>query len=102
MAGVQSFVPEGAVCGWLAPTPFPEHGAGEALFEHLHNGRRISSLRLADQQMNGFRHHDVSQYDESVAAAHPLYDFEKQITPIGTGKQRTALVTTRGDEMQIS
>src|SRR5947209_11343881 len=52
--------------------------------------------------MKVLRHHHVSDYDESVATAHLLQDFEKQITPIGTGKQRTALVTTRCDERQIS
>jgi len=52
--------------------------------------------------VNVLGHDHVSDHDETVAQADLLQNFEKQV-PLGDGSEERALViTTRGDEVQVS
>ena len=48
-----------------------------------------------------FRHHDVSQNDESVPSAHLLQNFEKQVASGGNVQKRFSVVTTEGQKVQV-
>ena len=98
----EHFIPEFAL-GRAAMSLQPlEKLVREALLQHLHHGRWRALLRLADQQMEVFRHHDISDYDKTVAAADLLEGFEKQASTGGGSQHGTAVITTRSDEMQVA
>ena len=52
--------------------------------------------------MNVLGHHHVSHNDEPIALAHLFEHGEKQVATFLCVEQRTALVTTAGDEVQVS
>lgn len=59
-------------------------------------------LRLADEQVNVFRHDDISGNDELISPARLLQDGEKQISTARRAQHGLPPVTTAGDEMQVS
>src|ERR1019366_10553359 len=44
-----------------SPAPGMQHAPGKTLFEYLHNGRRSSRLRFADQDMKVFGHNHIAE-----------------------------------------
>ena len=62
--------------------------------------RRIPDPRLADQQMNMLRHHDIPDDDESVALTRLLEDREEAITG-GRIQQRQSSIARASDEVQV-
>ena len=98
----EHFIPEFAL-GRIAMSSQPlEKLVREALLQHLHHGRWRALLRFADQQMEVLRHHHISDYDKTVAAADLLESFEKQASTGGGSQHGTAVITTRSDEMQVA
>ena len=74
----------------------------ESLFQSLHHERRIAALRFAEQEMHVLRHDYVGDDDKTIAPAHPLQHFKKQVAILPGAEQRTALVTAGGDEMEVA
>ncbi len=97
----EHFIPEVALGRIAMPSQAFQKLASKVLLEYLHHGRWRPLLRLAYQQMEVFGHHDISDYDKTVAAAHLLEDFEKQASTGGSSQHGTAMITTRSDEMQV-
>jgi hypothetical protein len=48
-----------------------------------------------------FGHNHISEDDEIVAEADFLESFQKQVAVARAAEQRTPLITTTGDEMQV-
>jgi len=99
---VQASIPQTALCADLVRPPSRQNCSRETLLQHLHHGGRISFLRLAQQQVDMFRHNHVTDHDEMVASPNLFQDFQKQIATTSRGDQWASLVTTRGDEVKIS
>ena len=87
--------------GNLGPQP-SQYAPCEALFDGLHHRGRIAAFRLTQQQMDMLRHDDVAHHDEMIASAHALHYFKKQVASGGGLEQRAPLVTTGGDEVQVT
>ena len=49
-----------------------------------------------------FRHYHVSSDHEVVPLSHLLESHEEKIAPLGCIKERPALVTTGGDEVEVT
>jgi hypothetical protein len=49
----------------------------EALLQYLHDGRWVTTVGLADKQMNMLRHQHITDNNKTVATAHLLEDFKK-------------------------
>jgi len=52
--------------------------------------------------MNMFGHDDVADQGKPVADAHFFKNLHCQISGVGGGEQRTTLITTKGDEMEVA
>ena len=76
--------------------------SGKALLQHLQDNGGISALRLCEQKVDMLGHNHVSDDHEAVTTADLFEDLEKQIAPWFGVEQRTTLVTTEGDEVQIA
>lgn len=74
---------------------------GESFFYYFHHHGRISHLRLGDQKMKVFGHHDVADDYEAILLPGALQDTQEQITPLGAVKLRTPLITAAGYEMEV-
>ena len=98
----EHFIPEFALGRMATPLQTFQKLAREALLQHLYHGRWRARLRLADQQMEVFRHYHISDYDKTVAAANLLEGFEKQASTGGGSQHGTAVITTRSYEMQVA
>jgi hypothetical protein len=72
------------------------------LFDGLHDQRWVAALRLAEQEMYVFGHDHVAYDDKMISPADPLQHLEKQVSTSPAVEQRTALVATRSDEVQVS
>ena len=57
---------------------------------------------LSDEQMDVLRHDHVSNYNETTASSNLLEDFKKQVPAARGAQQRTPMITTKGDEVQVS
>src|ERR1700736_5991653 len=82
--------------------PCLKHAVREALLQHLHDGRWVSTVGLADEQMNMLRHQHIADHHKTVATAYLLQDFEKHIAAARRAQQRSTLITTGGDVVEIS
>ncbi len=74
----------------------------ESLFDGLHDKRWVAALGFAEQEMYVLGHNHVTYDDKTIALADLLQDLEKQIAIWRAAEQWTALVATRGDEVQVS
>jgi hypothetical protein len=79
-----------------------ENAPRKAQFERLHHRRWILFFWFTDEQVNVLGHDHVSHNDEPIALAHLFEHGEKQVATFLCVKQRTALITTAGDEVQVS
>ena len=62
----------------------------------------VPFFRFANQQMEVLRHSDVADDDAPIAAAHLLEQLHKQTATLCCAQDRTAVIATRGDEMQVA
>lgn len=79
-----------------------ERAAGDGLLERLHCGRKIFALRLGDEQMDVLGHDDVADDAEAVGDARLFEDAQDEVAPASGSQERTAMVTTAGDEVEMS
>jgi hypothetical protein len=66
--------------------------ARDQLLEHLECDAEIASVGLADQQMDVFRHDDVSEHVETVAAASAFEFAFKDLFCVRRVQQRQAAI----------
>jgi hypothetical protein len=59
-------------------------------------------LRLAEEQMNMLWHDYVTCHHQTITPPDVLQDLKKEIAISRVVEQRPALITTGGDEVQIS
>jgi hypothetical protein len=76
-----------------------QNAARKAEFKSLHDRRRSSLLRFADQKVNVLGHDHVPDYDKRIAAAHLFQHGEKQVATPRRAEQRLPPITTASDEM---
>ena len=76
----------GSVANW--DRNLPQYAPCKALFDGLHQGGRIASFRLAEQQMDMLGHDDVAHHNEMIAPTDVLQHFKKQVAPTGGLEQR--------------
>lgn len=82
VSGVRRFPPQAAMRRRLFAA-LSEQTSREALFQYLHDSRRISTLRFADQQMEMCGHDDVTDDHEVVAAANLFESLQEQAADVG-------------------
>ena len=70
MSCVRDVLPQTELLRGIARANFSAQAARDPLFQHLNHDRQISLLRLAQQQMNVFRHDDVADHRELISRAH--------------------------------
>jgi len=75
----QGCAPQAGSAGLGASTEALEKASGEALFEALHYGRRVATLRFAEEQVHVLRHHHVADDYEVVALPDLPQYLEKEI-----------------------
>jgi len=83
------------------PALAPQDAPCESLFEHLHDRGLRAAFRLGDQQVKVFRHDDVSDHNEVVAAANLFENLQEKGASFRS-KKCAATVTAAGDEMKVS
>jgi hypothetical protein len=86
----------------IPPPAFSSQRTRHALLQSLHHRRWIPHLRLADQQMNVFRHHHVAHQRELVTGPHLIENPQENVPLLRTTQQRAAPITTTRDEMQMA
>ena len=79
-----------------------QQAACETLFDGLHDKRWVAALGFAEQEMYVFGHNYVAYDDKTIAPADLLQDLKKQVSVLGAVQHGTALVATRGDEVEVS
>ena len=83
--------------------PLPAaHAVRNALLQNLNDRGRRTFGRLADQQMDVFRHHDIPHQGESVAVACFSQDLDKRIASANGGQQWQPPVASESDEMKMA
>lgn len=75
---------------------------GNALLQRLHHCARRADVRFADQQMEVFGHDHVSEERKVVAVADLTQDFEEDVAAVFGSEERQTMVTTAGDEVQVT
>jgi hypothetical protein len=98
-----------AGCVWevqreLALGPaFPgTHRARHPLLQDLDKLRQISLAGLAEEQVHVLRHHHISNEKRSAAVTHFSQSLQEQSASPDGAQERSSLVATEGDEMQVS
>ena len=87
----------------ISPRPaLRQHPSCKPQPHRLHHGGGRAILRLADQKMNVLGHDHIAHYHKLVALPHAFQYRQEQIPPPHTAQPPLPLVTTAGDEMQIS
>jgi len=76
--------------------------ARHSLLQHLYDDREISFLRLAQQQMNVFGHHDVTGHRELISGAHFGQNDQKHVSSACRSQERQASITSERDEVKVS
>jgi hypothetical protein len=73
----------------------------ESLLHDLHNCRRRSAFRLAEEQVDVVGHYNVADHNKLAALSGILKDLQKQIAPMRTCQPRLAMVTATGEKVEI-
>src|SRR5579864_7303128 len=73
-----------------------------ALLEHLQGGPESAPLRFADEKVNVLGHYDVPHDVETVPAPCLFQGADHCIPRTGSVKQRSPMVTTERDEVEIT
>jgi len=64
--------------------------------------REIALSWFAEEQVNVFRHHDVTHEERFAAVTHFSQNLHKEIASAHRGEKRATLVATEGDEVEVS
>ncbi len=102
VAMVESCLPEPILTHVGCRSQFAQEAASEALFDGLHDFGWIAPLRFAEQQVDVLGHDHVTNYHEMVSPAYALQDMKQQVAILCSCEQRQSLITTGGNEMEIS
>ena len=97
----QPFLPEQVALPRVSPPFLRQERLSRALLQHLHHGRRIPNLRLTHQQMNMFRHDNVSDHHKAVANARLFKNRKKAVPRLRGVQQRQSPITRRSDKVQV-
>src|SRR4051812_9848586 len=76
--------------------------SGYTLLEHLDCARRITRLRLGDQQVHMFGHHHVADNHKPMPETNLFQHSEKQISPPNVPQQRQAPIAVKRDEVKMA
>jgi hypothetical protein len=79
-----------------------QHPTRKAELQSLHDDRRITLFRFAEQKMKVFRHDYVTQHYEAVTLSHVFQNSEKKIAALFASQQSLSAIATAGDEVQVS
>ncbi len=82
--------------------PFPAKRSGNLLLQHLQYFRGRAFLRLAEKQVNVFRHHHIANQLERVPRTYFVEYSDETIPCACRSKKRETTKTTEGDEVQIA
>lgn len=75
---------------------------GNALLQHQHHGAGRGAVRFANEQMDVLGHDHVSEERKAVAVADLTQDFEEDVAAAFGSEERQTMVTTAGDEVQVT
>ena len=75
---------------------------GETLLHHLHDRRRRSRLRFANQQMKVLGHDHVPDDHKPVLLPCLFQDFQKPVAAARAPQIRPVRMTATGDEVEVS
>jgi hypothetical protein len=67
----------------------------------LHHGGLRTSFRLADQQMDVFRHHHIPHHHETILLTNLFQNLQKQVAAARSCKPGLAMVTTASEKVEI-
>lgn len=95
-------VPQTSVRTVQSLSEFLQQFAGVALLEHLQNDRMILFVRFGQEEVHMLRHDHISNDNNSVADSGFFEDAQEEVTTLRRTWQRTAMVTTEGDEVKTS
>ncbi len=89
----------------LLPDPITQRFAfaqqsTEALFHNFHNHGWVAHRGHGHQQMNVFRHDDISQKHETVSPPRLFENAKEQVASRWGSQLRLSPITTEGDEVQ--
>ena len=76
----------------------PRHG----LFDSLDGHRKVLLLRLANQQMDMFRHGHISEDEQFVLRADVLQETEEKVPAPCRSQQRQTTIAAERDEMEVA
>jgi hypothetical protein len=79
-----------------------KQSAGKSELNRLHHYRRISTLRLADQQVHVLRHDHIADNYKSIFLTHGLEHGKKKITSACGAEPGAAMIAATGDVVQIT
>jgi hypothetical protein len=71
------------------------------LLDHLYDLRRRADLRFRDEQVNMFRHNNVSHNHESVSLAHLLEDGKEAVAATRPLQKWQSAITGTSDKVQV-
>ena len=75
---------------------------GDRSFQGLDSAIERSSLRFGDQEMNVFRHGDITEYKKDISSANLLQGELEKITRGCAGEIGLARMATEGEEMKVA
>jgi hypothetical protein len=96
-----SFFPQPFLFRPRAPSPTLAHRSRKPLLQHLHRRARIPHIRLADQKMDMFRHHDITDQCKIIALSDFTENLEKELSRSFRPQQRRATITTASNKVQL-
>ncbi len=85
----------------VPPFALGQQSAGRALFQDLHHRGGISNPRLGDEQVNLFRHDDISDDHEPVALARLFQNREEAVAAARGAQKRQSPGAGAGDKVQV-
>ena len=80
---------------------FPAQAPGDALFQNLNRRRGRSFCRLANEEMDVLRHHDISNKRKPVAVPDLAENLNERVLGTNRTQERYAPIATERDEMQM-
>jgi hypothetical protein len=80
----------------------PPESLRHVLFQHLDRDRKLCSLRLRQQQMNMFKHDDISGDVKAVPFSYVFQGFLKGGSGVWRAQTRCTLIAAKRDEMQTT
>ena len=97
-----SFLPQMLLSRTHATPPPSVHRSRNPLLQNLHHRARISHIRLADQKVNMFRYHHITDQREIVTLSNFTENLEKEMPSPLRAQQRRATITTACNKVQLA